>query len=48
VLGLAEGMGEAAAVRYASAVAALKCTRFGGRSGIPDRNEVERFLEGNT
>jgi sulfofructose kinase len=47
-LGLAEGMGEAAAVRYACAVAALKCTRFGGRSGIPDRNEVERFLEGKT
>jgi sulfofructose kinase len=47
-LGLAEGMGEEAAVRYACAVAALKCTRFGGRSGIPDRNEVERVLEGNT
>jgi sulfofructose kinase len=47
-LGLAEGMGEEAAVRYACAVAALKCTRFGGRSGIPNRSEVERFLEGNT
>jgi sulfofructose kinase len=47
-LGLAEDMGEATAVRYACAVAALKCTRFGGRSGIPDRMEVERFLEGKT
>ncbi len=47
-LGLAEGMGESAAVRYACAVAALKCTRFGGRSGIPDRNEVEHFLEENS
>jgi len=44
-LGLAEGMGEERAVRYASAVAALKCTRFGGRSGIPGRAEVETFLE---
>lgn len=46
-LGLAEGMGEAHSVRYACAVAALKCTRFGGRSGIPDRAEVEQFLTGN-
>jgi sulfofructose kinase len=44
-LGLAEGMGETAAVRYASAVAALKCTRFGGRSGIPTRAEVTEFLK---
>jgi len=44
-LGLAEGMGEARAVGYACAVAALKCTRFGGRSGIPDRAEVETFLK---
>jgi sulfofructose kinase len=44
-LGLAEGMGEERAVRYASAVAALKCARFGGRAGIPDRAEVEAFLK---
>jgi sulfofructose kinase len=43
-LGLAEGMAEAAAVRYASAVAALKCTAFGGRAGIPDRKTAEAFL----
>jgi sulfofructose kinase len=43
-LGLAEGMDEAQAVRYASAVAAIKCTRFGGRSGVPNRKEVEQFL----
>jgi sulfofructose kinase len=47
-LGLAEGMAEADAVRYASAVAALKCTRFGGRSGIPDRAEAEAFLRERT
>ncbi|HEX2553459.1 MAG TPA: PfkB family carbohydrate kinase [Microvirga sp.] len=43
-LGLAEGMAERAAVRFASAVAAIKCTRFGGRSGTPSRDEVEAFL----
>ncbi len=46
-LALAEGMTEERAVRYASAVAALKCTRFGGRDGIPDRAEVETFLKEN-
>ncbi len=44
-LGLGEGMAEARAVRYASAVAALKCMRFGGRSGIPNRAEAEAFLQ---
>lgn len=43
-LGLAEGMAEEGAVRYASAVAALKCMAFGGRSGIPDRATAEAFL----
>lgn len=44
-LGLGEGMDERRAVRFANAVAATKCTRFGGRSGIPRRAEVARFLE---
>ncbi len=44
-LGLAEGMSEAAAIRYACAVAAMKCTRFGGRDGIPSRIETELFLK---
>jgi sulfofructose kinase len=44
-LGLAEEMSETQAVRYASAVAAIKCTRFGGRAGIPSRAEVEQFLK---
>ncbi len=43
-LALAEGMSEREAVRFGSATAALKCGRFGGRSGAPDRAEVERFL----
>jgi sulfofructose kinase len=32
------------AIRRASAVAALKCTRFGGRAGIPCADEVDEFL----
>ncbi|KRE09099.1 hypothetical protein ASE61_02790 [Bosea sp. Root670] len=43
-LALAEGQAEPAAIRFASAAAAIKCTRFGGRSGAPRRDEVERFL----
>lgn len=30
--------------RFASAVAALKCTKLGGRAGIPTYTEVEQFL----
>lgn len=43
-LGLAEGMDEQQALRFASAAAALKCTRFGGRDGAPTRAEVNEFL----
>ena len=43
-LALAEGRGEAAALAFAAATAALKCTRFGGRDGIPSRAEVETML----
>ena len=46
-LALAEGMDEYRAVRFASAVAAIKCTRFGGRKGTPGRGEVEAFLKGH-
>lgn len=41
---LAEGAGVDEAVRFASAAAAIKCTRFGGRDGAPSRREVESFL----
>lgn len=34
----------AQAVRYANAVAALKCTRPGGRAGIPDHDQTNAFL----
>ena len=43
-LGLAEGMDERTAIRFASAAAAIKCTRFGGRDGAPFRSEVDQFL----
>jgi sulfofructose kinase len=43
-LALAEGRGEADAVRFASAAAALKCLRFGGRLGAPTRAETNAFL----
>lgn len=43
-LGLAEGRDEPAALRFGSAAAGLKCTRFGGSMGAPNRLEVEEFL----
>jgi sulfofructose kinase len=46
-LALAEGQNERAAIRFASAAAAIKCTRFGGRLGAPHRHEIERFLAAN-
>ena len=45
-LSLAEGRGIYEAIRRSSAAAAaaIKCTRFGGRAGIPLSHEVESFL----
>jgi len=43
-LALAEGRDEVAAMRFGAAAAALKCTRFGGISGTPQRQEVEALL----
>ena len=42
-LAFAEGRNEIECLRFASAAAALKCTRFGGVAGVPDRLEVERL-----
>ncbi len=47
-LRLAEGADEEDAVRFACAAAALKCTRFGGGKGCPDRAETEHFLKETT
>ncbi len=44
-LALAEGAEELAAARAASAAAAIKVTRPGGRSGAPTRAERDRLLE---
>jgi sulfofructose kinase len=41
---LALGKGWEETLRYASAAAALCCTRVGARTGIPAGDEVERFL----
>jgi sulfofructose kinase len=49
VYGLLQGWGLSETVRFASAAAALKCRRIGGREGIPKLNEVETLLrEGRT
>ncbi|MPZ41470.1 MAG: sugar kinase [Rhizobiales bacterium] len=45
-LALAEGRDEVAAMQFGAAAAALKCTRFGGISGTPQRAEVESLLDG--
>ena len=43
-LAIAEGMAIPDAMRFASAAAALKCTRFGGAFAAPTRPEVEALL----
>jgi len=42
--GLVEGFAPGDALRFASAAAAMKCRRLGGRAGIPGRGEVEGVL----
>jgi sulfofructose kinase len=44
-LALAEGRALEDALRFASAAAALKCTRFRGAAGAPKRAEVDGFLQ---
>lgn len=43
-ISLARQNARAEAVRFASAVAALKCTRPGGRAGIPDDDQTRSFM----
>jgi sulfofructose kinase len=43
-LALAEGRDTAAALRFAAATAAIKCTRIGGSAGAPTRAEVDALL----
>jgi len=42
--GLTQAWDAPSAIRFASAAAAIKCTRFGGRLGAPTRAEVEALL----
>jgi sugar/nucleoside kinase (ribokinase family) len=44
VLAITEEQGLREALRFASAAAALKCTRFGGAFAAPQRAEVEALL----
>lgn len=44
---LAEGAIVESAIIFANATAALKCTKHGGRSAIPDRKSVNKFLTEN-
>ena len=43
-LALADGRDLGAALRFACAAAALKCTRFGGAAGAPFRADVDAFI----
>lgn len=43
-LGLVEGRSIDDIIAFASAAAAIKCSRFGGRTGAPSRVEVEALL----
>jgi len=43
-LAIAEGRDVLAALRFASAAAALRCTRAGGRAALPDRAEVDALV----
>ena len=44
-LALAEGSREREALRFAAAAAAIKCTRFGGGGGAPNRADVEALFK---
>lgn len=44
IYGLVQGWELPEILKFASAVAAIKCTRLGGRRGIPDLNEVEDLI----
>ena len=44
--GVLQGWDMKKTVEFASAVAAMKCTKLGGRTGIPTLQEAMRFLKG--
>ena len=48
IYGLLQGWDIEDTARFASAVSAIKCTRVGGRAGIPNLETVEKFLKDGT
>ncbi len=44
IFGLLKGWSTEETARFASAVSAIKCTRVGGRAGIPDLAAAKRYL----
>jgi len=44
IYGLLHGMGVEETLRFANAVAGLKCTKIGARTGLPSISEVEKLL----
>jgi sugar/nucleoside kinase (ribokinase family) len=47
LFGLLSGEGVETSLRFANAVAALKCRELGARTALPDRGALTDFLEGN-
>ena len=45
VVGLLRGLSPKEAARLATGVSCIKCTRIGGRAGIPDWDTVQKYLE---
>ena len=45
---LSKGFDPFKAAKYANAVSAIKCTRIGGRAGIPNFEETESFIKTGT
>jgi sulfofructose kinase len=43
-IAVTEGMSIEKAAMFACSAAAIKCSRFGGRKGIPSRHEVEALM----
>lgn len=48
ICAMLQGWGAEQCARFASAVSAIKCTRLGGRAGIPDFQTTMRFLKDGT
>jgi ribokinase len=45
IYGLVQGWDMPGILKFASAVAAIKCSRLGGRRGIPELDEVKAFIK---